>query len=176
MLRNFLLGACSSRRLFTPPTHSLCDIVLLLTWHMWWLTSRYLTTHSYLMKYLLSPLQCMSRFLTWYGGSLSGRDLSLVEEDILDPMFRSACYGSYTHGTGINYLLSPSAKPWQMWPGPGPDGTPIWAPINLPPKTRPYKGFDIIGNKLIAGKWWCTHLRLINCQAELQSRASLQIY
>ena len=32
-------------------------------------------------------------------------------------------------------------------PGPGLDGTPIWAPINLPPKTRPYKGFDILGNK-----------------------------
>ena len=35
---------------------------------------------------------------------------------------------------------------------PGPDGTPIWAPINLPPKTRAYKCLDILGNKLIAGK------------------------
>ena len=35
---------------------------------------------------------------------------------------------------------------------PGPDGTPIWASINLPPKTRAYKWFDILGNKLIAGR------------------------
>ena len=35
---------------------------------------------------------------------------------------------------------------------PGPDGTPVWAPINLPPKTRAYKCLDILGNKLIAGK------------------------
>ena len=35
--------------------------------------------------------------------------------------------------------------PWTGW-------DPIWAPINLPPKMRAYKWFDILGNKLIASK------------------------
>ena len=73
------------------------------------------------------------------------RDSSLVEEDILDPMFRNSCCRGQLASISICQAVADVPWSWTIW-------GPIWAPINLPPKTRAYKGSDIFGNELIAGK------------------------